>query len=64
MASDRVVISLNCTVCKNKNYYQQRSHKKKEFKVEVKKFCKKCGKSVLHKEGKLAKNTNIVKKGR
>ena len=38
-------------VRKNKNYYQVRG-KKKEYKLELNKFCKKCGKSTKHKEGK------------
>ncbi len=49
--SDRITIILGCTVCKNKNYHFSR-RKKKEFKLEMKKFCKKCGKSTAHKEVK------------
>jgi large subunit ribosomal protein L33 len=48
---DRVVVTLGCTGCKNKNYTYQRG-KKKEFKIELKKFCRKCGKSTQHKEVK------------
>ena len=51
MASERIAIALICTECKNKNYYKVRG-KKKEYKLEVNKFCKKCGKSTKHKEGK------------
>lgn len=52
MASkDRTVLILSCTECKNKNYSFARG-RKKEYKVEVKKFCKKCKKSTSHKEGK------------
>ena len=51
MASERLTIALICTECKNKNYYQVRG-KKKEYKLELNKFCKKCGKSTKHKEGK------------
>jgi large subunit ribosomal protein L33 len=50
--AERVVYSLVCSVCKNKNYYYSRSNKKREYKVEVKKYCKKCDKHTLHKEGK------------
>ena len=48
---DRVIVTLGCTVCKNRNYHFQRG-KKAEYKVEVKKFCKNCGKSTAHKEVK------------
>ena len=49
--NERITIALSCTTCKNKNYYQVRC-KKKDYKLEVNKFCKKCGKSTLHKETK------------
>lgn len=48
---DRVIITMGCADCKNKNYYFQRG-KKKEFKIEVKKFCNTCGKQTVHKEVK------------
>jgi large subunit ribosomal protein L33 len=48
---DRVVVILGCIDCKNKNYTFQRG-KKKEFKLEMKKFCRACGKQTGHKEVK------------
>jgi len=48
---DRIVITLGCADCKNKNYTLQRG-KKKEFKIEVKKFCRCCKKQTSHKEVK------------
>ncbi|MEK7384716.1 MAG: 50S ribosomal protein L33, partial [Elusimicrobiota bacterium] len=48
---DRYIVVLGCTACKNKNYTFQRG-KKKEFKLDIKKFCRKCGKQVSHKEVK------------
>ncbi len=48
---DRVITTLACTDCKNKNYYFAHG-KKKEYKVEKKKFCKACSKQTLHKESK------------
>ena len=41
--ADRITIILGCTTCKNKNYHFARG-KKKEFKIELKKFCRACGK--------------------
>jgi len=49
--AERIHITLGCTECKDKNYHFARG-KKQENKVELKKFCKKCGKSTLHKEVK------------
>ena len=50
--AERISYVLACTVCKDKNYHYSRG-KKKEYKVEVSKFCKKCGKHTVHKEGKV-----------
>ncbi|WP_424245485.1 large subunit ribosomal protein L33 [Elusimicrobium posterum] len=54
MANERITIVLACADCKNKNYYYARG-KKKDFKLELKKFCKACGKATTHKEGKVSK---------
>ena len=48
---DRVIVTLGCVECKDKNYCFQRG-KKKDFKLEVKKFCRACGKQTVHKEVK------------
>ena len=48
---DRIVITLGCVDCKNKNYSYQRG-KKKEFKIELKKYCECCRKQTAHKEVK------------
>ncbi|MBI4249787.1 MAG: 50S ribosomal protein L33 [Elusimicrobia bacterium] len=49
--ADRVIITLGCTSCKNRNYHFARG-RKKTFKLELKKFCGHCGKHTLHKEVK------------
>lgn len=49
--ADRVIITLGCTTCKNRNYHYARG-KKKDFKLESNKFCRACGKQTLHKEVK------------
>jgi len=51
MGADRVVTTLACSDCKNKNYVFIRG-KKQEKKVELQKFCKACDKQTLHKETK------------
>ena len=48
---DRVIITLACAECKNRNYYFAVG-KKKEEKLEVKKFCSACKKHTPHKETK------------
>ena len=54
MAAGRNVVSLICTVCKNQNYFAERGKKKGDrAKIELKKFCSKCGKHAPHKEHKL-----------
>jgi len=47
------VVRLRCTACKNKNYYVHKNKKAVERKLELKKYCKFCKKSVSHKEVKL-----------
>ena len=49
--ADRVITTLACGDCKNKNYHFTHA-KKKAYKVEIKKFCKACDKQTLHKESK------------
>ena len=48
---DRVIVTLGCSDCKNRNYNFQRG-KKKDFKIEIKKFCRCCRKQTAHKEMK------------
>ncbi|MBN1621361.1 MAG: 50S ribosomal protein L33 [Endomicrobiales bacterium] len=48
---NRVIITLSCTTCKNRNYHYARG-KKKDKKLEVNKFCPKCRKHTKHKETK------------
>jgi large subunit ribosomal protein L33 len=48
---DRIITTLACSDCKNRNYSFARG-KKKEGKLELKKFCRTCGKTTAHKETK------------
>jgi large subunit ribosomal protein L33 len=45
----RLDISLVCTECKSRNY---RTTKRRDQRLEIKKFCKVCGKHTLHRETK------------
>jgi large subunit ribosomal protein L33 len=49
--AERITYILACLTCKNKNYTYSRG-RAKEYKVEVKKFCRACGKHTPHKETK------------
>lgn len=43
-------ITLQCTNCKSENYRTEKNKKNTPDRLEKNKFCKKCGKSTLHKE--------------
>ncbi len=48
----REIITLACTECKNRNYTTTKNRKTMSERMELKKFCRTCGKHVLHKETK------------
>jgi large subunit ribosomal protein L33 len=52
MAKKKQFSKIQCTVCKNVNYFTKKSKKAAEEKLEMKKFCKFCRKHTAHKEGK------------
>ena len=53
-AAGRNVAVLLCTICKNQNYFMEKGKKKGDrAKVEIKKFCSKCGRHNMHRESKL-----------
>jgi large subunit ribosomal protein L33 len=47
----RVIITLACNECKNRNYSSTKNKKKQE-RLQIKKFCPICRKHTLHKEVK------------
>jgi len=46
------LIKLQCSVCKNINYYTRKNKKTTDRKLEFNKWCKYCRKTTLHKEAK------------
>ena len=53
MAKDaRVIITLACTECKNRNYTSEKNKKNDTEKMELSKFCPSCRKHTPHKETK------------
>jgi large subunit ribosomal protein L33 len=51
MSQDHI-IKLQCTKCKEINYFSTRNRKQVPDKVELEKFCKHCRARTKHKEGK------------
>jgi large subunit ribosomal protein L33 len=49
----RDLITLNCDVCKRKNYTTSKNKKTMTDKLSLKKFCAACRSHTLHKEGKV-----------
>jgi len=48
-------VKLQCSKCKNVNYWTHKNKKKVERTLEFKKFCKTCVGRTLHKESKKKK---------
>jgi len=48
----REMTILACEECKRRNYHTTKSKEKKGDKLQLRKFCKFCGKHTLHKETK------------
>ena len=45
-------LKMQCTVCKNVNYFTKKTKAMLEKKLEMSKFCKTCKKHTAHKEGR------------
>jgi large subunit ribosomal protein L33 len=48
----RVVVTLACTECKEKNYTTSKNRKNDTQRLELNKFCPRCRVRRLHREGK------------
>ncbi|MBI2335336.1 MAG: 50S ribosomal protein L33 [Deltaproteobacteria bacterium] len=48
----RVIIQLECTVCKERNYSTTKNRTKTPDRLEKKKYCRRCRKHTPHKETK------------
>jgi large subunit ribosomal protein L33 len=51
-AMPRETVTLACTVCKERNYTVTKNKRTHPDRVEVRKFCPKCQKHVLHRESR------------
>ena len=45
-------VTLVCSECKEENYRTEKNKKNTTERLEINKFCKKCGKTTKHKEEK------------
>jgi len=48
----RVIITLECTECKQRNYTTTKNKKNTTERLELKKYCRFCGSHTPHKETK------------
>ncbi|WP_081498558.1 50S ribosomal protein L33 [Oceanobacillus massiliensis] len=48
--SNKVILS--CAICSSRNYSTNKNAATKSTRLEVKKYCKACGKHTLHRETK------------
>jgi large subunit ribosomal protein L33 len=48
----RVVITLECTECHERNYTSEKSRRNDQNRLEMKKFCSRCRVHRLHRETK------------
>ena len=49
---NRIVITLACNECKERNYTSQKSRKNDAGRIELKKYCPRCRKHTAHREAK------------
>lgn len=49
---NRIVITLACTECKERNYTSQKNRKNDQARLELNKFCPRCRNHRLHRETK------------
>ena len=53
MAAQRVIITLECTDCRERNYSTTKNKRANAEKLELSKYCRFCRKHTAHKEGKV-----------
>ncbi|HNT29981.1 MAG TPA: 50S ribosomal protein L33 [bacterium] len=49
---NRIIITLECTDCKSRNYVTYKNKRNDPNRMELKKFCKRCHAHTMHKETK------------
>lgn len=51
-AGQRIILTLECTVCKHRNYSTTKNRRNTAEKLNLKKYCRFCRKHTDHKETK------------
>ena len=46
----RIAVTMACTECKERNYQTNKSKRNTPDRIELNKFCRRCGKSTVHRE--------------
>ncbi|MFO8059716.1 MAG: 50S ribosomal protein L33 [Bacillota bacterium] len=46
----RVIVTLECTECKSRNYTTTKNRRNTSGRLELKKFCRRCREHTLHRE--------------
>ena len=46
----RIGVTLECTECKRRNYITTKNRRNTPDRLELKKFCSRCGKQTVHRE--------------
>jgi large subunit ribosomal protein L33 len=49
---DRIIISMACTECKERNYATTKNKRNDPDRLELRKFCRRCRKHTSHREAK------------
>ena len=49
-AGIRIAVTMACTDCQERNYETTKSKRNTPDRIELKKFCPRCGKQTLHRE--------------
>jgi large subunit ribosomal protein L33 len=48
--ANRMVITLACTVCRERNYTSEKNRRNDAGRIELKKYCPRCDAHTLHRE--------------
>jgi large subunit ribosomal protein L33 len=49
---NRIVITMACSECKERNYTTEKSRRNDTGRIELKKYCPRCRKHTVHREAK------------
>jgi large subunit ribosomal protein L33 len=52
MADVRIIITLECTECRERNYTSEKNRRNDPQRLELNKYCRRCRQHTLHRETK------------